>query len=144
MDGKYPVKKHTGWIAAVVAALIVLGGVLAIVFTSCGGPQTFAGYLVCQKCALAGKCAADNIDLSVHPEKHTAKCDRMAECIVSGFGIEVKQSDGKYKFYRFDSNGSTMALDNIVYVTKKADNLLVEVKGKLKGNTIEVESIVEK
>jgi hypothetical protein len=134
--------------AIVAAAVVVLGGLLAIIFTSCGGPQTFTGYLICQKCGMAGACVSANeaapLDLTVNPEKHTVRCDKMADCIVSGYGIAVKQPDGKYKYYRFDSAGSTMALDNVIYVTKKTDSLLVEVKGKLKGNTITVQSIVEK
>jgi hypothetical protein len=148
MKEKFPKSSPLKLAAIVAAVVVVLGGVLAIVLTSCGGPQTFTGYLICQKCGLAGTCVSSNeaapLDLTANPEKHTVRCDRMADCIVSGYGIAVKQPDGKYKYYRFDSAGSTLALDNVIYVTKKADNLLVEVKGKLKGNTIEVQSIVEK
>lgn len=131
-------------VAIVLVALAVLGGILAIVLTSCGGPQTYTGYLICQDCGLAGKCPKSNLDLTAHPEQHTLKCLKMAECIVSGYGISIKQSDGKYKYYRFDGPGSTMALDNVVYVTKRVDNLFVEVTGRLRGNTIAVVSIAEK
>lgn len=134
--------------AVVLAVAAVLGGVLAIILSSCGGPQTFTGYLICQKCGAAGACVSANavepLDLAIYPEKHTAKCNRSAESIVSGFGIAVKQADGKYRYYRFDSAGSALALDNVVYATKKADGILVEVRGKLKGNTIEVQSVAEK
>jgi hypothetical protein len=143
MKEKFPSKKPLRLAAVIVAALAVLGGILALILSSCGGPKAYAGYLVCQKCGLAGKCAEDNINLAVNPEKHTLKCDKMAGCVVSGFGIEVKQGGG-YKYYRFDAGGSAMALDNVIYMTKKADNLLVEVRGTVKGNTIEVESIMEK
>jgi hypothetical protein len=65
----------------------------------------------------------------------------MADCIVSGYGLELKQADGKYKYFRFDSKGSAMALDNVIYVTKQPDNLLVVVKGTIKGNVMTITSI---
>jgi hypothetical protein len=141
MKEKNPNRKPLAIAAMVLALVAVLAGGLALILHGCGRPQIYSGYLICQKCGMTGKCAMDNIDLTVHPEQYTLKCAKMADCIVSGYGIAVKQGDGKYRYYRFDSVGSAMALDNVIYTTKRTDNLLVEVKGTLKGDTITVSSI---
>jgi hypothetical protein len=120
------------------------GAALAIALPGCGGPKTYTGYLLCQNCGLKGTCQEDNIDLTEHPELHMLKCMKTPVCILSGFGLAILQDGGKYKFYCFDENGCELALQNIVYVTKKEDNLLVEVRGKMEGDTIAVTSIQEK
>jgi hypothetical protein len=148
MKDKFPSNRPWKLTAIIAAAVVALGGIFAVIFTSCGGPKAYEGYLVCVKCGMAGKClssnAANAIDLTTNPEKHTLKCNKMADCIVSGFGIMIKQDDGKYRFYKFDSKGSAMALDNVIYVTKQPDNLLVVVKGTIKGDTMVITSIALK
>lgn len=142
---KKPAKQRKLPLAAIIlGAVAVVAGAVALALALAGGPGTFTGYLICQDCGLSGKCGMDNTDLATHPEKHTLKCLKKPECITSGYGIAVKRDDGKYKFYPFDAEGSKLALDNVVYSTKRTDALLVEVRGKLEGNRIMVEAIAEK
>ena len=108
-----------------------------------GASSTFTGYLVDQICAKKGV-GFDGSDLIHHPETHTLRCLKMPVCIASGYGIYVKDQNDTYVFYKFDQKGSDLALANIVNKTKKTDNIIVEVKGKFKDNTIMVESILEK
>jgi hypothetical protein len=144
MKDKIINKKPLTVAAIVLAAVAVLAGALALILSSCGGPNTYTGYLICQSCGMQGKCSANNIDLTAHPEQFTLKCAKMADCILSGYGIAIKQENGKYKYFAFDTNGSVLALDNVIYQTKRADNLLVEVKGKMENNIIIVNSVKEK
>jgi hypothetical protein len=111
--------------------------------SSNGGTSTFTGYLVDQICAKRGV-GFDGSDLIHHPETHTLRCLKMPVCIASGYGIYVKDQKDTYVFYKFDQNGSDLALANIVNKTTKANNNVVEVTGKVKDNTIMVESILEK
>jgi hypothetical protein len=111
--------------------------------SSNGVTSTFTGYLVDQICAKKGV-GFDGSDLIHHPETHTLRCLKMPVCIASGYGIYVKDQKDIYVFYKFDQKGSDLALANIVNKTKKTDNIIVEVTGKIKDNTIMVESILEK
>lgn len=110
--------------------------------TAAGG--TFTGYLIDQKCGLQGIDIQDGTDITKFPEKHTLSCALMPMCIASGYGLSIKQSDGTYKYYKFDANGSSLAKSTVIDKTSKNDNLLVEVKGTLNGDTITVTAIAEK
>lgn len=144
MKGKILNKKTLAIAAIAVAAVGLVVGALALFLPSCEGQKTYTGYLICQNCGFAGKCADNNADLTRHPEQYTLKCAKMPECITSGYGMAILQENGKYKYYAFDVNGSELALDNVVYSTKKADNLLVTVRGKMNEDVIEVTAIAEK
>lgn len=106
--------------------------------------QTFTGYLVDQKCGIAGIDIQDGTDLTKNPEKHQLSCAMMPGCLASGFGLFIKQTDGTYKFYKFDANGSKMSIDQIINKTQKRDNFLVDVSGTMSGDTITVASITLK
>ena len=106
--------------------------------------ETFTGYVIDQKCGISGVDVQNGSDLSKLADKHTLSCAQMPACTASGFGMSIKQADGTYKYYKFDSAGSKLALDSIINKTTKADNLLVEVKGAMSADTITVASIVEK
>jgi hypothetical protein len=140
-------KRAVAIAAIVLAVLAIVAGAWALwpagSANKPAGPQTLTGYLMCQNCGLKGKCEMNNADLTTHPEKYTLKCAKMPDCIASGYGVAVKQSNGKYKFYSFDSNGSILALDGIIFRTKRADNLLVQVRCTVKGDRIAVESVTE-
>jgi hypothetical protein len=109
-----------------------------------GAAQSFTGYLVDQKCGISGIDIQDGMDLTKHPEKHQLSCAKMPGCLASGFGLFIQQTDGTYKFYKFDAAGSQMAIDSIIHVTAKQDNFLVDVAGTMSGDTITVSSIVLK
>lgn len=77
-----------------------------------------------------------------NPVAHKKSCTVMPSCSASGYGIDIKQSDGTYKFYKFDDNGYNLAKD-ILGKTTRADNLSVVVTGTLEGDIIKVSSVSE-
>jgi hypothetical protein len=77
------------------------------------------------------------------PSKITKEIILMPECAASGYGVSVKQSDGKYKFYKFDENGQKLAKE-ILNKTTKANGIVILAKGILEGQTLKVTSLVEK
>lgn len=131
-------------------SLLLIGGlcgyfVSQTINVSSRSSQVYTGYLVCQSCAGADHAmAADGVNLLKHPEQHTVNCLRMYTCVTSGFGIFMRNSDGNYTYYKFDKKGCDLAYKNIVAITKKVDNLLVDVTGRMNGNIIRVNSISEK
>jgi hypothetical protein len=137
-------KKVLSIAAIVLAAIALVAGAIALALANRGGAKAYTGYLICQNCGLKGKCEMNNVDLTAQPEKYTLKCARMTDCILSGYGIAVKQENGQYRYYPFDAAGSALALSDVVYSTKRPDNLLVEVKGKLEDGIMRIESIAEK
>jgi len=103
--------------------------------------KEFIGYLCDKACAKAGISADIKANLITNPEKHTVMC--MKDCKDSGFGLMIKQSDGKYKFYKFDENGDKLAL-SILNKTKKTDNIKLKVNGSMMDEMIMVKSMMEK
>ncbi|MNB70878.1 Cellulosome-anchoring protein precursor [compost metagenome] len=74
------------------------------------------------------------------PTKHSKKCLLMPGCASSGFGIDVLQADGKYKYYKFDERGHKLAavlIDSI----KKEKNIVIHVTGTIEGDTLHVASL---
>ena len=65
-------------------------------------------------------------------------------CEESGYGISIKQADGKYKYYKFDANGHKLAKENIVANTTEKKVPEIVVKGTLEENIIKVTSITVK
>lgn len=94
------------------------------------GLKTINGYLVDQKCGLAGKDTNGN-DMTAHPEKHTVKCLKTKSHADSGYGMEIRQSDGSFKFYKFDKASSNMLKRQIVDKTEKTDDILIAVRGTM-------------
>ncbi len=86
--------------------------------------------------------AADGADMVNSPEDHTVMCALMKPCIASGYTLLVKNSSSVYDSFPLDAKGNKM---NVKYLkkTKKKDNILVDIKGTVKGNTIQVESIMD-
>lgn len=81
------------------------------------------------------------------PGDDTKTCLLMNACAGSGYGIIVKQKNGKYKYYYFDGEfatgnkqtfkpgtGPQLTSWQIAQNTKKEDHVTVTVKGVLKGN----------
>jgi hypothetical protein len=79
----------------------------------------------------------------VDPSKDTVECLQMECCAKSGYGIAVKQKDGKYKFYKFDEKGNDLS-KNLINSTKKIKNLPIIVRGYISGGGVNVVSIKEK
>jgi hypothetical protein len=128
--------------------LVILSGYVVYKTSTVGSGRIvriYTGYLVCQSCAGAAHgMALDGVNVLKNPEKHSVGCLRMPSCIASGFGIFLKKQDGNYTYYKFNKEGSDLAYNNIVSKTTKADNLLVEVTGKMKSGIIVVNNITEK
>lgn len=76
------------------------------------------------------------------PDKDTKMCLNMKKCEASGYGVAVKQSNGKYKFYKFDAAGNVLA-KKILKSTKKDKNITIAVTGTVKNNNIKVSNIKE-
>lgn len=94
--------------------------------------QAFEGVLIDKHC----------FSLLDDPATDTKMCLQMAACEASGYGVEVKQADGSYKFYQFDANGHNRAKE-ILYQTVKHSNIAIVVNGVLDGENIKVFSISE-
>jgi hypothetical protein len=77
------------------------------------------------------------------PSKISKECIRMPECAASGYGISVRQVDGKFQFFKFDENGQKLA-GEILVKTTKINGITVIAKGILAGNILKITSLVEK
>lgn len=126
---------------------IVAVMVISLTATAADKAETFTGYLSDVLCGssgyLDGYKGNEKFNLTVNPEKNTVMCLTMANCKATGYGIFIKQKDGKYKFYKFDKKGSDMAYNEIL--AKITNNMepapMIEVKGVMKGDAITVTSI---
>jgi hypothetical protein len=61
--------------------------------------QTFTGWLGDSDCS-------PNLE---NPTAMGSKCLKCPNCEASGYGISIKQTDGTYKYYKFDANGHKLA-----------------------------------
>lgn len=77
-----------------------------------------------------------------NPEEHELACMFMEECRASGYGLDILQADGSYKFIPFDEKGQSLTWDYINH-TSRPDHLYVTVVGTYKNGTIYVTSITE-
>jgi hypothetical protein len=121
----------------VLLAVLSLGSLLP----AQGKAIEFKGILSDVRCWTAGT-AGDGTDMRMNPEKHTVACLKMPDCMKSGYGIVMKDTAGKYEFYKFDAAGSKMAVD-LLNKTTKTDKMMITVMGTKQKDMIEVESIVE-
>jgi hypothetical protein len=88
---------------------------------------------------LIDKCCSGTTD----PVKHTLKCLQMESCAASGYGILVSQTNGSYKFYKFDPKGHNLAVEYVKKSAKK-DNITIKVKGTWDGDILKVSSFTER
>ena len=93
--------------------------------------DTFYGVLMDQCCS--------DID---EPAIHETNCMFMDGCRESGYGLDIEQPDGTWKFYMFDEAGQQQTWDYI-NTTQRPDGLYVTVTGTLENGTIKVISIKE-
>jgi len=102
------------------------------------------GYLSDSLCGNAGfpEGYKGVIDLTKNPENHIAMCLKMDNCTKAGYGIFMKQKDGKYKYYAFDTKGSDLVKKNILdkITDKMTKNILISVKGTVIDATITITS----
>jgi hypothetical protein len=96
----------------------------------------FTGYVVDKMCAVGMVKKGPKVAME-KAMKHTKACALEDDCAASGYGLVM---DGK--FFKFDERGDKLAAEYLNKTTKKRD-LLVDVKGTLKGEVIDVASIVD-
>lgn len=113
-------------------AVVVASRVLADKAPVVQPEQEFKGILIEESCSG-----------TEDPTTHKKECLLMPGCASSGYGIDVKQADGKYIFYKFDENGHNLAKQNIIDKTSKQDNITIVVTGIPEGNIIKVSAISE-
>lgn len=90
-----------------------------------------AGYLIDRHC-LDKKNPADD----------TVMCLKMEHCEGDGYGIAVEQSDGTFKFFKFDSDGHQKAHD-IVYASGAEKLGKITVTGKIEKEIFIIKTIIE-
>lgn len=98
--------------------------------------KSYTGYVVDKMCALGMVKKGPKVAME-KAMKHTRACALEDDCAASGYGLVM---DGK--FYKFDEKGDKLAAEYLEKTKKKRD-LLVDVRGTLKGGAINVASIAD-
>jgi ABC-type branched-subunit amino acid transport system substrate-binding protein len=96
--------------------------------------HTMAGYLVDKACATKMEKAGAKKAM-MKAKNHTKDCALQPACEASGYGL---MSHGK--FIKFDEKGDKLAAEYL-NKTKKEKDLWVDVKGRMDGTMMKVESI---
>ncbi len=111
-----------------------------LLYRALGKPETDHGG---EQQELRGILINASCSSTADPEKHTKACNLMPGCAASGYGIDVKQPDGTYKFYKFDERGQHLAKENILAKTQKQNNLTIIVRGIAEKDVFKVAAIAE-
>ncbi len=77
-----------------------------------------------------------------NPPQHDLPCMLMYSCRDSGYGIDILQADGSYKFYMLDSYGQELAWEYLNNTTNMAE-LYVTVTGTYEDGVIKVKTFEE-
>lgn len=77
-----------------------------------------------------------------NPEEHELACMFMEECKASGYGLDILQKDGSYKFYMFDEKGQELTWQYMQHCTR-VDGLYVRIWGTYKNGKIYVTKLKE-
>lgn len=93
--------------------------------------EVFTGILIDEDCS----------DFDPPPE-HDLPCMLMDSCRASGYGIDIQQEDGSWRFYMFDEKGQDLSLDYLLH-TDRMSELYVTVTGVLENDIIYVENLEE-
>jgi hypothetical protein len=128
--------------------IAVVFSISAVISVSAATSKTttkpYVGYLMDAHCAKTGvDDETGKVNVKKNPEKHTTSCLKIDMCMMEGLGVMVKQSNGTYKFYKFDKAGNKKADDKIMMMTKRKFGNKISVTGTLSGTTLKVSSIKE-
>jgi hypothetical protein len=125
-----------------IAVFFLMSTLISVSAASKTVTKEYTGYLMDAYCAKKGTDKeTGKINVNKNPEKHTTSCLKMDVCMKDVLGISIKQSNGIYRFYKFDKAGSKKAKDQIILKSKrKLDNTIV-VKGIISGNAITISNI---
>ena len=119
--------------------VLCIGSLLPITAMVAAGPAPIKGILIDKKCSAGAEVRVLSTGIEgglVVAEAHTRECALMPACQKSGYGVFTQDN----KFLKFDEAGSRKALEALK-LSKKVDDLTVEVTGEIQGDTIKVESL---
>jgi hypothetical protein len=99
------------------------------------GDKTYKGFLTDKMCGMSFTKSGDAKKATEKAKKHTKDCALEDNCKASGYGLVIGA-----KFHKFDDAGDKLALEYL-NKTKKESNLVVQVKGTMDGDMINVTSL---
>jgi hypothetical protein len=99
------------------------------------GEKTYKGFLADKMCGTGFTKSGDAKTAATKAKKHTRDCALEDNCKASGYGLIIGG-----KFHKFNDAGDKIALDYLTK-TKREKNLVVQVKGTMDGDKIDVASL---
>jgi hypothetical protein len=99
------------------------------------GENTYKGFLADKMCGTGFTKSGDAKTAATKAKKHTRDCALEDNCKASGYGLIIGG-----KFHKFNDAGDKIALDYLTK-TKREKNLVVQVKGTMDGDKIDVASL---
>lgn len=99
------------------------------------GEKSYKGFLADKMCGTGFTKSGDAKKASEKAKKHTKDCALEDNCKASGYGLVIGA-----KFHKFNDAGDKLALEYL-NKTKRESNLMVEVKGLMDGDNINVASL---
>ncbi len=99
------------------------------------GEKTYKGFLADKMCGTGFTKSGDEKKAAEKAKKHTKDCALEDNCKASGYGLIIGA-----KFHKFNDAGDKLALEYL-NKTKRENNLLVQVKGTMDGEMINVASL---
>jgi hypothetical protein len=96
------------------------------------GEKTYKGYLVDKMCGTGFTKSGDAKKATEKAKKHTKECALEENCKASGYGLVIGA--------KFNDAGDKLALEYL-NKTKKENNLVVQVKGTMDGDMINVATL---
>ena len=121
---------------AVLAALVLLAGMLPAQEQKAPATHTMTGYLVDRNCG-QNMAKQGPEKAMAKAKKHTRECGLMEDCAASGYGLVSAGT-----FYPFDAAGNTKA-HAYLEATKKEQDIAVAVTGTMDGGMMVVTSIAD-
>ena len=105
--------------------------------TTTSTDKTYTGYVADKMCATGWVKSGDLKKITAKAMKHSRGCALEDDCQASGYGLVI---DGK--FYKFDEKGDKIAQE-FFEKSKKKNDFLVDVKGSMEQERINVISIAD-
>lgn len=99
------------------------------------GEKTYKGFLADKMCGSGFTKSGDAKIAATKAKKHTKDCALEDNCKASGYGLIIGG-----KFHKFNDAGDKLALEYL-NKTKRENNLVVQVKGTMDGDVINVASL---
>ena len=101
------------------------------------GEKSYKGFLADKMCGTGFTKTGDAKIAAAKAKKHTKDCALEENCKASGYGLIIGG-----KFHKFDDAGDKLAFEYL-NKTKKESNLVVQVKGTMDGDKINVVSLAD-